>query len=495
MPLQLLLDADAGEAIANWLAFSFRVLRQACFLLALFSIPSVLVQRRGRPQAALGWLLLLLLLPPIGLFFWWAIGRRYLVRRRRKRRRSAEKLSNRLTELRTTLAAPPEADWDFLPIQRLPQEEAEWLMVPTSGNHVDLLVDAREGYPAIEQAILDARHHVHMLFYIWRKDATGRHFRDLLIERAKDGVQVRVLYDAVGGSEVGGKFMQPLIEAGGKVGVFLPPRLLRRSLEINFRNHRKLVVCDGQAGFLGGLNIGDEYAQTIRDTMVRIEGPAVDQLQEVFAEDWYFATDEDYMDVEFLGQWRSSPRPREGVPAVCAIVPSGPHTEFNFTLEAFFIALCRATRRIWITTPYFIPDQTIIAALRTAVFRGVDVRLLVPATSDHRLVALASRSFYPILLQAGVRIFHYQGGLMHAKTVLLDDDLSIIGSANMDLRSFRLNFEINLFAQSRPLADELAALYERFERDSLEISWDDIQKSSFTAQFTEALAHLLSPLL
>jgi cardiolipin synthase len=317
----------------------------------------------------------------------------------------------------------------------------------------------------------------------------------LLIERASDGVEVRVLYDAVGGSEVGGKFMRPLEEAGGKVGVFLPPRLLRRSLEVNFRNHRKIVVCDGQVGFLGGLNIGDEYAGTIRDAMVRIEGPAVDQLQEVFAEDWYFATGEDYVDAEFMGRWRNHPHRREGAPAVCAIVPSGPHTEYNFTLEAFLIALHRARGRIWITTPYFIPDQTITAALRTAVFRGVDVRLLVPEKGDHRIVAMASRSYYPVLLQAGVRIFHYRGGLMHAKTVLIDDNLTIIGSANMDLRSFRLNFEINLFAQSIPLAKDLANLFENFASESTEVSWEAIQKTSYTAQFAEAAAHLLSPLL
>jgi cardiolipin synthase len=180
---------------------------------------------------------------------------------------------------------------------------------------------------------------------------------------------------------------------------------------------------------------------------------------------------------------------------VCGIVPSGPHTEYNFTHEAFFIALNRAQKRIWITTPYFIPDQTIEAALRTAVFRGVDVRLLVPERSDHLLVDWASRSYYPVLLQAGVRIFHHTDGLMHAKTILLDDDLSIIGSANMDLRSFRLNFEINCFAESTSLARELESLFERFQANSREFSWDESQRTSPVDRVLEAAAQLLSPLL
>jgi cardiolipin synthase len=491
----LMAAADDPWSAWDWLSMGWTLVWRGSFALALLSVPSVLVQRRGRPQAALGWLLLLVLLPPVGLFFWWAIGRRHLIRRRRKKRRAAAAVSHTMTELRSVLPSPPEADWDFLPIKRLPREEAEWVFCPTTSNYVELLVDAAEAYPAIEQAILEARHHVHLLFYIWRNDATGRHFRDLLAERANEGVQVRLLLDAVGASDVDDRFMSPLIAAGARVRWFQPPRLLQRSLEVNFRNHRKIVVADDRVGILGGLNIGDEYCKELRDTALRIEGPAVDQLQEVFAEDWYFSSGEDFADTDYFGQWRDSPHPPRGHGAVCGIVPSGPHTEYNFTHEAFFIALNRAEKRIWITTPYFIPDQTIVAALRTAVFRGVDVRLLVPERSDHLLVDWASRSFYPVLLQAGVRIFHYSDGLMHAKTILLDDDLSIIGSANLDLRSFRLNFEISCFVESTALAGELQAMFERFVADSREISWEEIERASPVYRVLEAAAHLLSPLL
>ncbi len=494
--------------LIEWEPNAWAIFGLVVYLLALLSIPSVLLKRRGRPQAALGWVMVLFFVPGLGLFLWWAIGRRHLVRRRRRRRLAAEKLSLRLTELRAELPAVPEADWDVMPFRCLPSEEAEWAFAPTTGNQVELLVDAEQAYPAIEQMIADATHHIHILFYIWQNDATGRHFRDLLIEKARAGVEVRLLFDAVGGSNVRrGGFMDPLRASGAQVAAFMPPRIFKRSLDLNFRNHRKIVVADGCCAFVGGLNIGDEYRENWHDTGVKLQGPVVDQLQEVFADDWHFATGEDFTQTGYFagGCGVGDSQPGDGHPsdgqaaprerAICGIVASGPHSEFNFTREAFFIALNNAKKRIWITTPYFIPDQSIMASIRSAVFRGVDVRMLVPARGDHLLVHLAGRSYYPDLLRSGVRIFEYRGAVLHAKTVVLDDDLSIVGSANMDIRSFRLNFEVNCFVKCGELTAQLAELFERDLGKSRETSLAEVEQTSYVQRLGEAVAHLLSPLL
>lgn len=467
------------------------------YLLALLSIPSVLMQRRGRPQAALTWVLLLFLLPyGLGLFFWWAIGRTHLKGRRRKKRQSTRLLLQRLAKYHRKLPHPPDAEWGLLPIERFPREEAEWILTPTADNRVRLLVNAAEAYPAMERIIREAKHHLHLLFYIWQADETGRRFRDLLIEKARQGIKVRLLYDAVGGANVRFGFMDPLIEAGAEVEAFMPPRIFRRSLELNFRNHRKLVIADGEVGMLGGFNVGDEYCHDWRDTAVLLRGPALDQLQEVFADDWYFTTQRDYTSPEYFGRWINDGRAHlDGHDAACGLISSGPQTELNLTHEAFFLAITTAQKRIYLTTPYFVPDATIMHALRSAMFRGVDVRLLVPFKSDAPLVRLAGRSYYPDLLRAGVRIFEYEPMILHSKTGVFDDDLSFIGSANMDIRSFKLNFELSCFLKSRAVCQQMADIFARDVAQSREISLDEVKKNSYFARLSEAAAHLMSPLL
>ena len=493
---------DVLIAVITW-ANTWKLIVLVVYLLALVSVPSVLLKRQGKPQAAMGWLLVLLFIPGLGVLLWWAIGRRHLHRRRKRRRLATEKRAGRLTELSAELPSPPEAQWDLMPIRRLPRDVAEWVYAPTSSNQIDLLVDAAEAYPAMEQAINEAQHHVHALFYIWRNDATGRHFRDLLVAKAKAGVTVRVLLDAVGSSAAGGRFMNPLREAGGQVAVFMRPKLLKLRLDLNFRNHRKIIVADSKVAIVGGLNIGDEYRGAWRDTAIRIRGPAVDQLQDVFADDWHFTTGEDFIHTGYFGGWRTkectptidSPDSASDDSAVCAVVASGPHTEVNVIHDSLFLAICRAEHRIWITTPYFIPDQAILAALRSAVFRGVDVRLLLPDRGDQRLVHMASRSYQPELLRSGVRVFRYQGAFLHGKTLVLDDDLSAVGSANVDIRSFRLNFEVNCYVMSTALAASLTELYEQQCRQAREVTLAEVENRSVVMRLVEAVVHLLSPLL
>lgn len=480
----------------DWLSY-FVGATYLTYFLALLSIPSVLLQRRGRPQAALTWVLLMFLLPyGLGLFFWWAIGRTHLKRRRRRKKQSRARMAQRLAQFQQELPTPHDEEWGLLPISRFPAEEAEWIFPPTSGNRARILVDGREAYPAMEQLIAEARHHLHLLYYIWQPDGTGRRFRDLLIDKARAGVQVRVLYDAVGGANIRRGFMAPLAAAGAEVEPFMPPRFFRRSLDLNFRNHRKLLIADGQAAILGGLNIGDEHCDNWRDTAVLVRGPVLDQLQEVFADDWYFATKRDFTSADYFGRWRRrGAESHDGHAAACGLILSGPQTEVNLTHEAFFLAITTAKNRIALTTPYFVPDQSILHALRAAVYRGVDVRLLVPEKSDAPLVRLAGRSYYPELLRSGVKIYEYHGCILHSKTGVFDDDRSFIGSANMDIRSFRLNFELSCFLKSRALCGELSAIFERDLEQSHEVTLESVQRNSYFSRLAESAAHLMSPLL
>lgn len=499
--MNLMLLAEAEQS--NWVRgfwFVFMILSNVTFLLAVLSIPSVLIRRRGRPQAALSWVLAMLTIPVLGLLLWWAMGRTHLERKRRKRRRSKSRVTAKMSQMLEDGRAAGETKWDLLPIERFPPQEAEWAFTPTVGNQARLLIDAKETYAEMERMILDAREFIHIIFYIWQPDPIGEKFRDLLVERAKAGLQVRVLLDAFGSSYVLKKFMDPLREAGGEIAIFGPTILRRWHLEVNFRNHRKLVLVDGKEAVIGGLNIGQEYTHHWHDLAILVAGPALDQLQEVFVEDWAFAKGPDFVGKRHFGRWKK-PLPAADEdedrcePTICAVIASGPLGEMNMTHEAFLLAIAGARQRVWLTTPYFVPDQTILAALRTAVFRGVDVRVLVPEEPDAWLVGLASRSYYPFLLRTGVRIFEFKGDTLHAKAAVIDGDIAFVGSANMDVRSFKLNFELSCFLQCETLCHRLAELYETDMSKSNEIHFKDLEHRGYWTQVGEAAAHLMSPLL
>ncbi len=465
-------------------------------LLGLLSVPSVLLQRRGRPTAALVWIMALLSMPYVGLILWWLIGRRHLARRRARHLRASTTVSQ-LLEARALLA-PPQQLPPGLPVPS--GRAAPGLFAPVGGNFVDVLVDGDAVYASLEEIIGSAQHHVHLLFYIWQNDATGRRFRDLLVAKARAGVEVRLLYDAVGSPGLNAAFLAPLRQAGARTGAFLPVRLSRR-LTLNFRNHRKIVVVDGQQAYTGGLNVGDEYKGDWHDVGMRLHGPVVDQLQQVFADDWLFATGEDIVLPPYFGQHTRLLQAGVDLPlgedpaATCSVVASGPDQRHNLTHDTFVMAINEARERIWLTTPYFIPGPTLLTALRCAVYRGVDVRLLLPERNDVAIVKLAARSYYSELLSAGVRIFEYRPAVLHAKILVFDRELSVLGSANLDTRSFQTNFEVSCFIASRAANATLAGLFERDLAQSQEIVLEDLSPARTWDRLLESTAHLLSPLL
>lgn len=364
---------------------------------------------------------------------------------------------------------------------------------PTAGNRVVLLPDTSAVHEAWFRLITDAKDHVHVFFFAWHDDLTGRRMRQLLEEKAETGVLVRVLYDAVGCNELPRRFFDPLRAKGGQVAEFMPIHLLTATPMLNFRNHRKLLIVDGKSAYTGGINVTDEYLEW-QDIGIEVEGPAVNALQEVFVDDWHFATAEELTADRYfprtVGEGSSGIRKT----AVCETIASGPDQVFNATREVLFLATTLTQERLWIATPYFIPDEPLIMALRAAVYRGVDVKTYVPGQSDQVLVRRASRAYYGELIDGGVKIFEYQG-MLHAKAILFDDDGALIGSANLDIRSFRLNFELGMLIESRQLNGELAEWFVAVERQSAKVDRERISRDSYIGRLTDALAHLLSPLL
>lgn len=452
--------------------------------LALVTAPSILLARRGRPTAALSWLFFLALAPIVGSLIWWAIGRMRLERQKVRRQTMTAQVASRHGN------PPYDADTAFA--HRIPVEALGQSVFPSADNRVRLLIDGAQAFPAMLHAIAEARSSVLVQFYIWRPDATGIAMRDALVGRATAGVRVRVLVDSYGSPDFTERFARPLREAGASVDRTMPWRLLRRSPRVNFVNHRKIVVVDDRIAFNGGMNVGDEYRHTWRDLMLCIEGKAVLALRQIFLADWAAASGKD--DAAVITE-QPPPPPEAGFAAQVAVVASGPDQEQPWIHLAYFQAFTRAERRIWIATPYFIPSQALVVALQAAESRGVDVRVLVPRNNDIPLVGWACRSYYPQMLAAGIRVFEYTGPMLHAKAFVVDDDLCMVGSANVDTRSFHLSFEVGCFLLSPPLVEALSQWYASLLDDSVEVMLPELEQQSRLRSVIEAVAHLASPLL
>jgi cardiolipin synthase len=469
----------------------------------IFVIFGALLQQRREPTATLAWLLAIVFLPIVGVVAFLLFGRRRArgTRRRlaayetrlgdalavaRSGRDSGEALANQLEDGRSD------------GLVRLSASEGEvWL---SEGNAVEILDGAAATYRSFLVAFDEAKHHIHLLFYIFRPDETGDMILDRLVAAARRGVQVRLLVDAMGSAALSDDHVATLVEAGGSFARYGPYGLrsiLRRRDRFDHRNHRKLVVIDGQEGFAGGINVGREYlgfqdggdGALWRDSHVRVRGPAVSHLQHVFVADWALTTGALPELVPLF------PTARSAGPETVLVVPSGPDQVWTPLRRMLTYAVDHATSRVFITSPYFVPDRPFRDALISAALRGVDVRLLLPERSDHWVAGLASLGWYERLIAAGVRIYEYDKGFIHAKTLVLDDWVATVGSANMDIRSFHLNFELNVFVFGSRFSEALAELFVLDIHELDPVSSADVAGWSFSKRTMAALARLASPLL
>jgi len=434
------------------------VLAAAAVLLDIYAI-SLAIYRGHGVERTLAWIFAIIALPVAGALTYLLLATPSIKRTTRRKKLSAKAVRGLLCgkdEL-------PDAS-DRVVVRSMLRLAARLTdLTPSAGNRVTFLSENIEAFEHMREAVLNAKESVWTEYYIIRNDDTGSRFLELLKQKAEEGVEVRLLYDAVGSIGIDGKRLKAIRKAGGRVESFLPLNPLRRRWSVHLRNHRKMIIVDGSTGFTGGMNVGDEYSgrarwkggQTFHDTHLQIEGPAVHDLAVIFEEDWAFATDEHLSPP-------TRPKPLDGETSVVAAVPSGPDQEVNANAMVYFTGIASAREKVWLTSPYFIPDETVVRALVSAAMRGVDVRVLVPEKSDVIMMGPAGRSYFTELLKGGVKVYQYTPSMLHAKTIVVDGSWGIVGSANVDIRSFRLNFEMGAMVVDPEFA---ALLEERFETD------------------------------
>ena len=442
-----------------------------------------IVLQKREPVATISWLVSLAALPYLGFLIYYFFGPQRIHRQRLRRVRA-----------RAALPAPPPGltpSPEAIELARLGQ--ATTGLPPTTATQARLLIDGGAKYASLLADIAQARERIHLEYYIYQPDRTGTALRDALIERARAGVTVRLLLDAVGSGATKQRFIQPLLDAGAQVAWFHPMKLrwLWRRPWLNLRTHRKIVVIDGKVGYTGGINITDEEDERLRkdayrDLHLRLEGDVVRELELVFVEDWCYATGEPPIR-------HVNAAPVQGTIAA-QVVSSGPDSSWEAIHRVHVGAIHAARQRVWLVTPYFVPGEAARMALTSAALGGLDVRLLVPRLSDSRLVTYAARSYFDELLEAGVKIHEYGPRMLHTKALLCDEETVIVGSANFDHRSFRLNCEISVMFYNAALGAELAALIEQ-ECSRAPRVRNDRARSLWRTRLPEALARLVSPLL
>jgi cardiolipin synthase len=459
-------------------------------LLGLFSAYKALMESRTS-QGAIAWVIFLVTFPYISLPIYWILGRNkfkgYTTAKHIKDEKIEKELAvfleglneHKVPSSQITAAEAAAEKLAYLPILR--------------GNRVALLVDGEATFGSILEGIAQAERYILFQFFIVKDDQIGQQIKEALIAKAKEGVKVYFLYDEIGSHALSSDYIRSLKNAGVSIHPFHTQKGLFNRFQLNFRNHRKIVVVDGKDAWIGGHNVGDEYLGRSprfghwRDTHIKITGPAVMATQLSFIEDWLWARDEEIGDLVW------EPFVTDDDQAVL-IVPSGPADDLETAALMFHHAVNSAQKRLWIASPYFVPDDAILSALQLAGLRGVDVRILIPDRPDHLLVYLASYTYFEDLLQTGVRFFRYTDGFLHEKVMLIDDETATVGTANFDNRSFRLNFEITAIIKDAVFAQKIEQMFQEDFTHAREMTEEDLQKRSLWSRFTARVARLTSPI-
>jgi cardiolipin synthase len=464
------------------------------YFLTWGTIP-VILMRNKPPASTLAWIWAVILFPYLGPIFFFAFGSDRLVRQRLRATREMD-ASGARGERRVNL------DTRML-LEELPAEEragAELLShlneyAVSCAEETRLLIDGAQFYDALGRALDEARHHVHIEFYIWRDDARGNAILDRLIAAARRGVEVRILLDPIGCFGVRRSHFGRLVDAGGKFAWFRTAHPLKNQWTFTLRNHRKLQIIDSRRCFVGGMNMGREYASEDpkvgrwRDFQLEITGAVSRKFQMIFADDWFFATQEKLLGPEYY------PRPECAQRVVVQPMTDGPDGPDD-PIEMSLVAMLNGAReRVWLTAGYFGPNEPFLSALQLAAARGIDVRMLISGKSDHPFLVNVGRSYYEELLRHGVKIFEYEKGINHAKVALVDRAWLMVGSANLDTRSMRLNFELNALVRDPAAAAELERVLERDLGDSVQIIPEEFSKRSRWQRFKESLVRPLVPLI
>lgn len=456
------------------------------------AIIRVLLDNR-QPAKTMAWILVLAFMPFVGIIFYIFFGQNT-----RKERHISDRSMDQLTK--RSMLEFVEQENLHLPANNKPLmnlfTNQNWAF-PFKDNRVDIFTDGYEFICSLLYNIGKAQHHIHLDTYIFEDDALGYLVADALIDKAEQGVEIRVIYDDVGCWKVKDSFFERMRDAGIDVHAFMPVRFPAFTSKVNYRNHRKLCVIDGKVGFIGGMNIARRYVkgtgkQPWRDTHLRIEGGGVYALQRAFLIDWYFVdrtliTNRVYYPPVDIHINNSS---------LVQVVTSSPIAPWPDIMQGYVRILLQAQKYVYMETPYFLPTEPVLFAMRTAALAGVDIRLMIPRKADAKLVEWASRSYVMEAIEAGVKVYLYMGGFNHSKLLVSDDNLCTVGSTNIDFRSFENNFEANAFFYDEEMAQRIKAIYLKDESQSILV--DDVSyfvKRPFMKRLFESIVRLLSPLL
>jgi len=468
------------------------------FLVTAIPVVFMIILEKRSPFKTIAWILVLILVPVIGLAFYLFFGQEYrkqklFSRRGVKSLSKIRKLSTKqLREINHTDLHLPSEVLGLKNFIRLLLNNSDSLL--TTGNQCKILNNGTETFKAIFAAIKKAQHHIHLEYYIIDDDKIGNQLTNLLIAKRREGVEVRIIVDDVGSWDLKKKFFNALQDKGIEIYPFMEVRFPRLTSRVNFRNHRKILIVDGKIGFTGGINVADRYIEgkpkigPWRDTHLQITGDAVATMQVVFAADWYFVINEN-----LTGEKYFPPLSEEnGTPV--QISASGPDSDWENIEQAYFSAILNAKEYVYLTSPYLMPPQTIVSALKTAALSGVDVRIIIPEKSDAITPKWCSFSYVEQFLEAGIKIYFYQAGFIHSKTLMIDDILSTIGTTNLDFRSLETNFEINAFIYEKKFTRQLVKHFTNDLKNSREIKLNEWAKRPWHFKLRESLAHIVSPM-
>ena len=462
-------------------------------VIVILTIIHVVLDNR-QPAKTMAWALVIWFVPVVGIVFYLFFG----LNTRKERlisQRSLDMLSKR-----SMLEFVEQRDL------RLPEEYkpiidlfvSENFSLPFKGSEVKIHTDGYSFFHALLKEIASAKDHIHLDMYIFEDDALGNMVRDALVAKAREGVEVRLIYDDVGCWNVSNRFFERMREEGIEVAPFLPVRFPSFTSKVNYRNHRKMIVIDGRTGFIGGMNIALRYvkgtkSQPWRDTMLQITGSGVYSLQRAFLVDWYF------VDRNLISNRKYYPHPSEESShneSLLQIVTSGPDTPYPEIMQGYVRMILAAKKYIYIETPYFLPTDPVLFALKTAAAGGVDVRILVPLRSDTKFVEWAGRSYLREMVKAGVSVSYYKTGFLHSKMIVCDDAICSCGSTNVDFRSFENNFESNAFIYDTKVAIAMRDIF--LEDTSQSLLFTDMPqrvKPNILKRLVESLVRLMSPLM
>lgn len=450
----------------------------------------VVILDNRNPVKTMAWILVLMFLPIVGLVFYFFFGRS-----QRRERIIGKKSYGRLLK-------KPMAEYLAQDPSTLPQEYDRLIKLfqhtnqalPFEGNRVDAYTSGYSMIQALLRELQKAEKHIHIEFYIFEDDAIGRMVRDVLVEKARAGVEVRVIYDDVGCWHVPHAFFEEMSGAGIEVRSFLKVRFPVFTSKVNYRNHRKIVVIDGVVGFVGGMNLAERYMRGFswgiwRDTHIMLRGKAVHGLQSSFLLDWYF------VDRTLITASRYFPKIDSFGSSLVQIVTSEPIGPWKEIMQGLTLAISGAKKYFYMQTPYFLPTEQILAAMQTAALSGVDVRLMLPERADNRITHLGSRSYLADVLRAGVKVYFYKKGFLHSKLMVSDDMLSTVGSTNLDFRSFEHNFEVNAFMYDMETALQMKEIFMLDQRECTQVFLKNWVKRPWPQKALESVVRLLAPLL